>query len=97
MEVLGLIGTTLVVIAYYPQIRHLWAEKCAWGISLRTWDIWLLASTLLLIYCIFRRDVLLSAVQVRNMASIVVTIALVRRSNRICPFHLSKVQKYAVR
>jgi len=89
MEIIGWIGTILVVIAYYPQIRHLWVEKCAWGISVWTWVIWLIASSLLLIYCLIRREVLLSIVQVTNMASIVITITLVRRSNTICSYHSS--------
>ena len=89
MEIIGWVGTALVIIAYYPQIRHLWAEKCAWGISLSTWIIWLVASLLLLIYCIVRREILLSVVQLTNMASIILTIVLVRRSESICPYHLS--------
>lgn len=89
MEVIGWIGTTLVIVAYYPQIRHLWVEKCAWGISVRTWVLWLIASILLLIYCIIRGEILLSVVQISNMASIVTTIALVRRSNTVCEYHLS--------
>jgi len=92
MEVLGWIGTALVIIAYFPQIRHLWMEKCAWGISLGTWVIWLLSSVLLLIYCILRNEVLLSVVQLSNMASIVLTIVLVRRSNNICPYHLARTE-----
>lgn len=93
MEIIGWIGTTLVIIAYYPQIRHLWVEKCAWGISVWTWVIWLIASSLLLIYCIVRGEVLLSVVQLSNMASIVMTISLVRRSNNICPHHLGVTEK----
>lgn len=93
MEIIGWIGTTLVIIAYYPQIRHLWIEKCAWGISVSTWVIWLIASALLLIYCIVRGEVLLSVVQITNMSSIVITIALVRRSNNICPHHFGVTQK----
>jgi uncharacterized protein with PQ loop repeat len=87
MEIIGWIGTGLVIVAYYPQIRHLWIEKCAWGISVSTWVIWLVASVLLLIYCVIRKEVLLSVVQVTNMASIIATIALVRRSNSVCPSH----------
>jgi uncharacterized protein with PQ loop repeat len=92
MEVIGWIGTVLVIVAYYPQIRHLWVEKCAWGISVWTWTIWLVASVLLLIYCIVRQEILLSVVQVTNMASIITTIALVRRSNNICSYHLSPLE-----
>jgi uncharacterized protein with PQ loop repeat len=95
MEVIGWIGTTLVIIAYYPQIRHLWLEKCAWGISVWTWVMWLIASMLLLIYCIARGEVLLSVVQVSNMALIVLTIVLVRTSNKIGPYHLANIQRYA--
>lgn len=95
MEIIGWIGTTLVVIAYYPQIRHLWVEKCAWGISVSTWVIWLIASALLLIYCIVRRELLLSVVQLSNMASIILTIALVRRSDNVCSYHVSVAENRA--
>ena len=89
MEILGWIGTALVIIAYYPQIRHLWVKRCAWGISVWTWVIWLFASMLLLIYCIIRGELLLSVVQITNMASIIITIMLVRRSNSVCSYHVS--------
>lgn len=95
MEIIGWIGTTLVVIAYYPQIRHLFVEKCAWGISVSTWLIWLFASILLLAYCISQKEVLLTVVQVSSIAAIVTTIILVRRSNNVCAYHLSIIQKLA--
>ena len=88
MEALGWVGTALVVVAYYPQIRHLYVEKCAWGISVLTWLIWLAASALLLTYCILRREALLSVAQAVNVTAIVTTIILVRRSNSVCPHHL---------
>jgi uncharacterized protein with PQ loop repeat len=88
MEALGWVGTALVVVAYYPQIHHLYAERCAWGISVLTWMIWLAASALLLIYCVLRREFLMTSVQGVNIAAIVTTIVLVRRSNQICPHHL---------
>jgi uncharacterized protein with PQ loop repeat len=87
MEVLGWAGTVLVIVAYAPQIHHLFVEKCAWGISLWTWLIWLLASTLLLTYCALRREFLMSAAQGVNIVAIVTTIILVRRSNNVCPYH----------
>ena len=87
MKFIGWIGTALVIIAYYPQIHHLFVERCAWGISVFTWLIWFVASALLLIYCITRNEILMSVVQVVSIAAIAVTIILVRRSNRICPYH----------
>ena len=87
MEMLGWVGTALVMVAYVPQIHHLYVEKCAWGISISTWLIWLVAGALLLSYCIFRNDTLFTFVQVINITAIMATIVLARRSNRICPYH----------
>lgn len=95
MEIIGWAGTTLVIVAYCPQIHHLWAEKCAWGISLLTWLIWLVASILLLAYAVLRQDTLFIIVQSINILAIVATIILVRRSNQICPYHLSVAQRRA--
>ena len=91
IEMVGWLGTALVVIAYIPQIRHLYVEKCAWGISISTWLIWLVAGALLLGYCIFRRDTLFAFVQVVNITAIVTTIILARRSNQICPYHSDSI------
>ena len=88
MEMLGWAGTALVLAAYVPQIHHLYVEKCAWGISISTWLIWLIAGALLLSYCIFRNDTLFAFVQVINITAIMATIILARRGNRICPYHL---------
>ena len=87
MEILGWAGTALVIIAYVPQIRHLYFERCAWGISVTTWVIWAAAGVLLLSYCMSRNEILLGAVQVANLVAIMTTIILVRRSDNICPYH----------
>ena len=89
MQIIGWIGTTLVIIAYYPQIHHLWAEKCAWGISITTWLIWLVAGVLLLIYAVTSGNAVFAIVQSINIFAIAATILLARRSNRICPYHLN--------
>src|SRR5687767_2638466 len=89
MEMLGWAGTALVIVAYVPQIHHLYVEKCAWGISISTWVIWLAAGALLLSYCIVRNDTLFTFVQVINITAIVATIILARRGNRVCPNHLT--------
>jgi uncharacterized protein with PQ loop repeat len=33
VEALGWAGAALVIVAYYPQIHHLYVEKCAWGLA----------------------------------------------------------------
>jgi len=89
IEMLGWVGTALVVIAYVPQIRHLYVEKCAWGISISTWLIWLVAGALLLTYCILRNETLFTFVQSVNITAIIATILLARRSNQICSYHFA--------
>lgn len=87
MEIIGWVGTSLVIVAYGPQIHHLWAERCAWGISLTMWAIWLVSSALLLAYSWYRGETLFIVVQCINILAIVATIVLTRRSNQICPYH----------
>ena len=91
IEMLGWAGTTMVVFAYVPQIRHLYVEKCAWGISISSWLIWLVAGAFLLSYSILRSDTLFTFVQLINLMAIVATIILARRSNQICPYHSEPV------
>jgi lipid-A-disaccharide synthase-like uncharacterized protein len=90
MEIIGWIGTALVIVAYFPQIHHLWAEKCAWGISVTTWMIWLVASAFLLVYALMGGSTLFVFVQVINMLAIIVTIVLAKRSTAVCPFHAER-------
>lgn len=97
MEIVGWIGTALVVIAYYPQIRHLWTEKCAWGLSIATWVIWLVASVFLLIYAYVQERSLFVFVQGINLLAIVATIVLAKRSNRICPYHAAMAKSHESR
>jgi lipid-A-disaccharide synthase-like uncharacterized protein len=95
MEFVGWAGTTLVIVAYCPQIHHLLVERCAWGISILTWLIWLVASILLLAYALLRHDTLFIIVQSINILAIITTIILAKRSNNICPHHLSAAQRRA--
>ena len=88
MEIIGWTGTILVIVAYYPQIKHLYVEKCAWGISIATWVIWLIASTFLLAYALMGGSTLFVFVQAINMLAIFATIILAKRSKNICPGHL---------
>ena len=87
MEIVGWMGTALVIAAYFPQIRHLYIEKCAWGISLTTWWIWLVSSSFLLIYAALDGIILFVLVQAINMLAIVTTIILAKGSEKVCPYH----------
>ena len=93
MEIVGWTGTALVIIAYGPQIHHLWTERCAWGISIWMWLIWLVASALLLTYSILRGETLFVVVQTANIAAILTTLLLAKRSTEICPYHLGVIER----
>ena len=53
---LGYVGTTLVVVAYLPQIIHMVREHCSAGLSLQAYVMWSVASAFLLIYAVAVRD-----------------------------------------
>ncbi len=57
--------------------------------------LWLAASALLLTYCVLRREAMLSVVQAVNIAAIVTTLLLVRRSNLVCAHHLKVAETTA--
>lgn len=56
LELLAFIGTGLVAVAYIPQIAHLIVKHCAYGISVRAWTIWLIATVFILPHTIFTKD-----------------------------------------
>lgn len=87
IRLIGWAGSAVVIIAYWPQIHHLYVEKCAWGLSLLTWLLWLVSSSLLLTYAFMLADSLFICVQIINITAIVTTIILARRANTVCPLH----------
>jgi lipid-A-disaccharide synthase-like uncharacterized protein len=97
MELIGWAGTTLVIAAYFPQIQHLIAKRCAWGISLWMWFMVLVSSILLLAYAVMRSETLFITVQSINILVIAAAIFLVQRSNTVCPHHLAKARSVAAR
>jgi hypothetical protein len=77
----------LVIVAHAPQIQRLFVDKCAWGSGVLTRLNRLVSNTLLLTYCLLRRDFLMCVAQGVNIAAIVPNIIFVRRSNNVCPYH----------
>lgn len=66
-QILGFLGTALVIIAYIPQVSHLIKEHCSAGISLRAFGIWLAASLLLLTHALMIRDLIFITLQIFNL------------------------------
>ena len=60
---LGYAGTTLVILAYLPQIFHLLKEHCSAGLCVRAYLMWVAASLLLLSYAVSQRDGVFIALQ----------------------------------
>lgn len=87
-QIVGLLGTALVVVGYIPQIHHLITEHCSAGISIRAFVLWCSASVLFLIHATMIEDVVFISVQLVNLAAGCVIVALCRRyQGEICPTH----------
>jgi uncharacterized protein with PQ loop repeat len=65
----GYLGTTLVVLAYLPQIHHLIRERCSAGLSVRAYECWLVAAVLLVCYAVAVRDTVFIALQGYQLAA----------------------------
>src|SRR5438128_11739914 len=87
IELIGWLGSAVVIAAYWPQIYHLYVEKCAGWLSLMTWLLWLVSSSLLLTYAIILGDFLFICVQIINVIAVTTPIVLSRRANTVCPVH----------
>ena len=66
---LGYAGTTLVILAYLPQIFHLLKEHCSAGLCVRAYLMWVAASMLLLSYALSQRDGVFIALQGNQLLS----------------------------
>lgn len=87
-EILGFLGTVTVAIGYLPQIRHLAWERCSAGVSVVAWQVWLLASLLVLVHAFAMFDLVFIALQVVTIVAIVSIISLAMRYRGMtCTFH----------
>jgi len=59
LETLAFVGTVLVATAYIPQIMHLITAHCAYGLSIKAWFIWLVATLFILPHTIVVGDAVL--------------------------------------
>jgi lipid-A-disaccharide synthase-like uncharacterized protein len=87
-QILGFLGTVTVAIGYLPQVRHLARERCSAGISIVAWQIWLLASFLILSHAFEMFDLVFITLQAVHIFAIVSIIFLARRYRGLtCTFH----------
>jgi len=85
LEIIGLIGAVLTVIAYLPQAIHIKKEHCSGGISRNSWLIWLLATTLLLIYAVTTNNKIFILLEIVNVIAIIIILIMIKiYGKRVC-------------
>jgi lipid-A-disaccharide synthase-like uncharacterized protein len=78
-ELLGVAGISIGVLAYVPQVVHLWREHCSSGISARAWAMWLTSSLLIGALALHRHDPVFIALQASSLTSTAVIVLLAHR------------------
>jgi uncharacterized protein with PQ loop repeat len=87
-QILGFIGSGLVILAYIPQIRHLIKEHCSSGISRYAYVLWLIAAVLLLLHAIMIQDAVFIVLQaVSAIATGLVLFFAEKYKYGLCPIH----------
>ena len=87
-QVLGFVGTGLVIGGYIPQIVHLVKERCTAGISIPAFSLWCAASLFFLIHAAVIDDAVFVAVQSVNLVAGGLIVGFCKRyEGEVCPFH----------
>lgn len=90
LQVIGFIGTALVVWAYVPQINHLLKEHCSAGISRQAYTLWFVGALFLLLHAVMIRDTVFMFLQGFNaLATLLILIYAGRYKYGVCPSHLA--------
>jgi lipid-A-disaccharide synthase-like uncharacterized protein len=87
-EVLGVAGIAISMLAYVPQIAHLWREHCSAGVSRRAWAMWLVSSALIATFALYRRDPVFILLQISTLTSAAIILGLAQKyRGLVCAFH----------
>lgn len=87
-QILGAVGTALVIVGYVPQIGHLIRQHCTAGISILAFSLWGLASLLFLIHAAVIGDAVFVIVQAVNLgAGALIVGCCTKYKGEACPFH----------
>ena len=78
-EALGILGISLSVVAYLPQVTHLAREHCSAGISTRAWSLWLASSFLIGTLAVYRGDYVFISLAATSLASSLAILLLAKR------------------
>jgi uncharacterized protein with PQ loop repeat len=87
-EVLGVAGIAISMLAYVPQVVHLWREHCSAGVSRRAWAMWLVSSALIATLALYRRDPVFILLQISTLTSAAIILGLAQKyRGLVCAFH----------
>jgi uncharacterized protein with PQ loop repeat len=87
-NIIGFLGSALVLLAYFPQIYHLIKEHCSAGISRYAYALWLLGAIALLAHSVMIRDpvfMLLQSITVICTGAIIIFAQ--KYKGRVCSTH----------
>lgn len=88
VEIIGFLGSGLVIWAYVPQIRHLIQEHCSVGISRRAYVLWFIAALLLLMHAIMIHDTVFIFLQTANaLLTLMILMYAGKYKDGVCPTH----------
>jgi hypothetical protein len=79
LEILGMIGIGLSVVAYLPQVGHLAREHCSAGVSTSAWAMWLASSVPTGMLAVYRADYVFITLTMSNLLSSLIILLLARR------------------
>ena len=91
-QILGFVGTGLVIVGYIPQVVHLINERCTAGIGIMAFSPWCAASLLFLIHAAVIRDAVFVGVQTVNLVAGGLIVFSKRYEGEVCPFHREAYQ-----
>ena len=93
-QILGVVGTALVIAGYVPQVFHMVKERCTAGISIPAFALWCSASLLFLIHATMIQDPVFVGVQTVNLvASGFILWFSKKHEGEVCPTHASSTQR----
>jgi uncharacterized protein with PQ loop repeat len=93
-QILGFVGTGLVIVGYIPQVVHLIKERCTAGISVAAFSLWCAASLLFLIHAAVIRDAVFVGVQTVNLvAGGLIVVFCKRHDGEVCFSHREAYQR----
>jgi uncharacterized protein with PQ loop repeat len=92
-QILGFVGTGLVIVGYIPQIVHLIKERCTAGTGILGFSLWCSASLLFLIHATMIGDAVFIGVQIVNLVAGGLIVGFCKRyEGEVCPFHREAYQ-----